>query len=123
MSVDDELPAFVRGTIRSVWGLEILLLLRRDPDRAWSVEAIVRELRASDGLVIANLQQFRRAGLVAEAPEGVRFAPASPVLQRLCDALAHAYAERPVMLINLISAPEDRLQKLADAFRFKGDRK
>ena len=29
------------------------------------------------------------------------------------------YRDRPVTLINLIAAPEDHIQQLADAFRFR----
>jgi hypothetical protein len=32
------------------------------------------------------------------------------------------YRERPVTVINLISAPPDKLQELADAFKFRGGR-
>jgi hypothetical protein len=51
-----------------------------------------------------------------------RYAAASRLLDDFCARLAAEYRERPVAIINLISAPEDRIQQLADAFRFKGDR-
>ena len=48
-----------------------------------------------------------------------RYAPASPVLDGLVEALQTAYRERPVAVINIISKP-DPLQSLADAFKFWG---
>ncbi|MFI4963761.1 MAG: hypothetical protein ACHP9T_00200 [Caulobacterales bacterium] len=121
MSHEDELPAFIRGHLGSVWALEILLLLRRDSRRAWSVGELVQELRASTALVSTNLAKFEASGLVlADDGRRYRYAPASSLMRDLCDAVDLAYRERPVAIINLISAPEDRLQRLADAFRFKG---
>lgn len=117
---EHELPRFIRLHFRSVWALEILLFLRRDPERLWTVDEVVRELRASTSLVARNLQVLERAGLVVvEQPGLCRFAPASPLIAQLCDRLEEAYRERPVAIINLISAPVDQLRQLADAFRFK----
>jgi hypothetical protein len=42
------------------------------------------------------------------------------VLGGLCDQLEQAYRERPVAIVNLIAAPRDPLQSLADAFKFRG---
>lgn len=124
MSNDQDFIGFVREHIRSVWALELLLLLRTDPQRCWFANELVRELRASAVLVADNLERFERAGLVVLDDQGChRYAPAAPLLRRYCDELEAAYRERPVAVINLIASPPERLQGLADAFRFKGDRK
>lgn len=124
MSVDQDLLGFIRENVRSVWALELLLLLRRSPERAWGVEELLGELRASTGIVGDNLARFERAGLVLRAQDGrYRFAPAAPALASLCDELDHAYRERSVAVINAIVTPPDRLQALADAFRIKRDPK
>jgi len=113
-----ELPSFIRLHFRSVWALEIMLLLRREPCRWWLVDDIVADLRASRTLVLANLEHFERGGLVIpDNEQKYRFSPATAAAVELCDALAEAYRERPVAIINLIAAPEERLQQLADAFR------
>lgn len=124
MSVDQDLLGFIRENVRSVWALELLLLMRRSPDRAWKVEELLGELRASTGIVGDNLTRFERAGLVLGDEDGrYRFAPAAPALARLCDELDHAYRERSVAVINAIVTPPDRMQALADAFRIKRDPK
>lgn len=112
--------ALVRTVIRSVWALELLLLMRRDPDRRWSEDALVRELRASLPLVRQNLAQLETGGLIACEPEGCRFAPASPLLEKACAVLDRAYRERPVSVVNLIvGMSSENVQGFADAFRFK----
>jgi DNA-binding GntR family transcriptional regulator len=109
----------VRKHIRSVWSLELLLLLRSRPAEAWRPDALVRELRASTPLIADSLARLHASGLV-QAEEGAwRFAPASPELTRFCDQLAEAFQTRPVALINMIAAPS-QVQDLADAFKFKG---
>jgi hypothetical protein len=116
-----EFAAFVREHIRSMWALELLLLLRREPERGWSAGELVRELRASGGLVEDNLRRFQTSGLVLADEAGAwRYAPAGPALDGLCAELEAAYRARPVAVINMIARPADPLQSLADAFRFKG---
>jgi hypothetical protein len=120
LASDQDLAVFVREHLRSVWAVELLLLLRKDAERCWSAAELVKELRASTGLVTTNLQLFERGGLVVMDEKAcARFSPAAPVLGELCDKLADAYRERPVSIINLIAQPRDPLRSLADAFRFK----
>lgn len=123
MSEQPELAAFVREHVRSVWAVELLLLLKRDADRAWAAADLVRELRASTPLVHDNLQRFERGGLVMrEDSDAWRYAPAISMLAELADQLEAAYRERPVTIINLIARPPDPVQGLADAFKFRGDK-
>ena len=123
MSEQPELAAFVREHVRSVWAVELLLLLRRDPERGWAPADLVRELRASTLLVNDNLQRFERSGLaVREEGDQWRDAPAAPVLDELAGRLEAAYRERPITVINLIATPPDPVQGLADAFKFRGDK-
>lgn len=123
MSDDPEFAGFVREHMRSVWAVELLLLLRRDPERCWPPEALVAELRASTNLVRDNLTAFERSGLAVRDDTGCwRYAPAGPVLHDLATRLEAAYRERPVAIINLIAAPPDPIQGLADAFKWRGDK-
>lgn len=123
MSADPDLLGFVREHIRSVWALELLLLLRRDAERCWAPADLVRELRASQMLVSDNLQRLEAAGIVIPDDTGCyRYAPASPVLDGLCGRLEAAYRERPVAVVNMIAKPSS-VQSLADAFKFRGDGK
>lgn len=78
-------------------------------------------MRASATLVKDCLTVLCRAGLVMEREDGFRYAPASPALAVLSDALQDAYRERPVSLVNMItSRRSDPLKGFADSFRLGG---
>lgn len=121
---DADVMAFVREHVGSVWGLELLLLLRRDPARCWASAELVSEMRASQNLVTDNLARLERSGLVVADDAGCyRYSPASPVLDNLCERLEAEYRERPVAVVNMIAKPANPLQSLADAFKFRGSGK
>jgi hypothetical protein len=115
-----DLLGFIRRSVPSVWALEVLLLIRQPSPRGWSAGELVGELRASDAVVTGALASLQREGLVSEGEDGrFRFAPAADLLEDLTAALAEAYAERPVAVINAIVSADDQLQSLADAFRLR----
>jgi hypothetical protein len=122
--IDQDLLTFIQSSIRSVWALEVLLLMRREPERLWAPGDLTRELRANERLVVEVLGDFETSGLVARQEAGYADAPASLVLGQLCDRLDAAYRERPVAVVKAImAAPKDKLQIFADAFRFRNDGK
>jgi hypothetical protein len=121
---DPDVFRFIREHIRSVWALELLLRLKADPERCWSAAELVETLRASHALVDGNLEALAAAGLVVPDDQGCfRYRPAAPALATLCDELEETYRVRPVTVIRWISAPVERLQSLADAFKFSGKSK
>jgi DNA-binding transcriptional ArsR family regulator len=118
---DPDVFRFIREHIRSVWALELLLRLKAEPERCWSADELVEAMRASHALVDGNLDALTAAGLVVPDDKGCfRYRPAAPVLAALCDELAETYRVRPVTVIRWISTPVERLQSLADAFKFSG---
>lgn len=121
--ISSDLIAFIRASIQSVWALELLLLLKRDADRRWTVPDLVREMRASNPLVTGVIITFEAAGLVRREEDGAYvYAPAAPALAELSNQLEVAYAHRPAAVVKaILSSPNDKLQSFADAFRFKDD--
>jgi len=118
--LDPSLLSFIRGSIKSVWVLELLLLLRRNSPRGLTIEEAARELRGTEALVSRCLPQLEAAGLVAADETAYHFAPASPALQELCGMLEQSYRERPVAIVDAIITSQDvKLRDLAYAFRFK----
>lgn len=102
---EDDLRAFIATSIGSIWVLELLLLLRRDPSRGWDAGAAVRELRSSPIVIDEAVARLRTAGLVAQDSVGLcRYHAASPRLERLASELEAAYATKPMMVINAIVA-------------------
>lgn len=119
--MDPGLAAFVEAAIPSVWALEALLVLKRNPEIAWASDDLVAEMRASTTLVTDCIRVLQRAGLVIEQSESVRYAPASPALAALADALQNAWRERPVAVVNMITTRRsDPLKGFADSFRLGG---
>jgi hypothetical protein len=118
-----EVTEFLRSSVKSVWALEALLFLRRRAERAWTVDALVVELRSSQMVVAELLSCFVTIGLVrAEGEDGYRYAPASSVLDRAVEQVERAYAERPIAVTKaILSAPNDKIQSFADAFRLRKD--
>ena len=119
--LDEDLLSFIQGSIRSVWALEVLLLLRRTSDRTWNAADLALELRANERLVGDQLVSLQTAGLLACDAE-CRYAPAAPALDALCGRLETAYRERSGQVIKAIMAgPNDKLQIFANAFRLRDD--
>ncbi|HVO16753.1 MAG TPA: hypothetical protein VMV26_16155 [Alphaproteobacteria bacterium] len=119
----DDVQDFIRANLRSVWELELLLLMSSQRTRAWSADELNRELRSSVSLVRQILGKFERVGLVAAADGGAhRYAPRTPELERAVDRLERTYAARPLEIVRqIVAAPNEKIQTLADAFKVKKD--
>ncbi len=116
-----EVRAFIVNVVRSLWALELLLLLHRHPSRLWSIEALTAELRASTSVVTDLLAAFDRAGLVGREADGaIAYRPATEDLSAIVDAIAAAYATTPIAVSReIFAASDDRIRSFADAFRVK----
>lgn len=114
---------FVRSSIKSVWALELLLVMRRASGRAWTIDQLTQELRSNRTLVADIVSAFVKSGLIEEqAPGSFRYQPSSGELDDLVQQLDRVYAERPLALIKeIVSAPNERIQSFADAFKLKKD--
>ena len=121
MVLSDDALTLLRGSIRSVWALELLLLLRRTPDRDWSNGDLVSELRGSEVVVQEALAGFLGAGLLVAQTDGChRYRPASPLLDQWVEEIEQAYATRPSAIIReIFAAPGNKVQIFADSFSFR----
>lgn len=122
--LEPQLLAFVRSSIPSIWALELLLLLRRAAPGRLTREEMVQHLRATPNLIDRLLSRFASLGLVNEENGAFRFECALSETEQLCEALAVAADERPIALRDaIISAPNEKLRDLADAFKFQNANK
>jgi len=114
---------FLRGTVRSVWELELLLLLRQQRTRLWTADELVRDLRASVLIVGDSLDSLQKAGLVSRnANEQYQYWPITPELDHLVDDVSAAYASSPVAVTEaILSSPSSSVRTFADAFKIKKD--
>jgi hypothetical protein len=121
MTGQDQLAGFIRATFRSIWQLEILLLLKREPGYR-SETAIVAALRASDLIVSRAIALLAAAGLVVVDGEGrAAYGPASEEGARLVEATEALYARSPDAVRRLIVGTPSGLAAFADAFRLRKD--
>ena len=111
--------------IQSVEQLEVLLLLRSQPQRAWTATEVFDVIRSSQSSIAARLQVFTAQGFLVEekaATTTYRFAPQDQNLQAAVDQTASAYQMWRVRVIEAIFAPEaDPVQSFADAFKLRKD--
>jgi hypothetical protein len=98
--------------------LELLLLLRRDPRRQWTAEALVNEVRGSIALVMESLRSLKEIGLVSlNDAEAYFYKPESAELDELAAALAELYQQKPTTILRTIfTSPSDKIQSFSDAF-------
>ena len=118
---EEDLLAFVTASIGSVWTLELLLLLKREPGKSWETEELIRETRSSPVVTGEALAGLRTAGLVIQdVPGRHRYQAANEHLDRLVAELEKAYRTRPMTVIKAIVAPpSDKLRMFSDAFKLK----
>lgn len=123
MAANPDLHAFIRFAFRSIWSLELLLHLKRMPERCWTHAEMVTELRGSDLAVTAALDGLAVAGLVVREEDGsASYRPATPDLARLADEAEALYTHSPDAVRRLIvSAANPGLAAFADAFRLRKD--
>jgi len=119
MNASEELPTFIATNFRSVWALEVLLLLKREA-RPLSTAGLVTSLRASTAVVTQALGSLAAAGLVALDGDTATYQPITPDVASSIEATEVVYASRPDWVRRTIIAGANRsLIAFSDAFRLK----
>lgn len=119
MASSDELTSFIASSFRSVWALELLLLLKRQ-GRPRSTEDLVTEMRASSSVLETALDQLTAAGLTGMDGSSARYMPVTLAVAALVDETEELYTSRPDRVRRLIVASSNRgLTAFSDAFRLK----
>lgn len=123
MPASQELTDFIRSHFRSVWSLELLLHLRRDPDRFWSTAELVDVLRASQAVVATSVETLLAGGLiVVESNGGARYGPAHSDLETRVGETEALYARKPDAVRRLIVlSTSSGVAAFADAFKLWRD--
>lgn len=123
MPASQEVTEFIRSHFRSVWSLELLLHLKRHPDRTWSTAQLVDVLRASEAVVATGVETLLAGGLiVVEKDGGARYAPASPDLDQRVGETEEVYGRKPDAVRRLIVlSANSGVTAFAEAFRLRRD--
>jgi hypothetical protein len=116
-----DLLAFVQASFRSVWSLELLLALYREPERSWSRADLVAELRSSEAVVSQSVDSLMAAGLIVLGEDGsVAYRPAGREEDALIAELADVYRRKPSTVRRaIVQSSSDKLQTFADAFKVR----
>jgi hypothetical protein len=117
----DHLLRFIASSFRSIWALELLLLLKRE-GRPWSRTELISTLRASDLVVNKALDELVAAGLVTIEGEGARYMPVTRQIAHCVDDLEKLYSLRPdAVRREIVSATASSATAFADAFKLRKD--
>ena len=117
---EDDVLHFVAASFVSLWAVELVLLLRRHGDRAFTRDELIRELRSSHVAVAEALANLHSAGLVIEESDHYRFRAGSPPVDSLMAELAKLYAVKPAAVMRaVLSSSDQKLRTFSDAFRLK----
>ena len=121
MPATEELADFIRSHFRSVWSLELLLHLKRDPERVWSTAELVEGIQASQRVVATSLENLAAGGLIVmESDDKVRYGPAGGELAGLINEIEALYAKKADAVRRLIvRGAASELSAFADAFRLR----
>jgi hypothetical protein len=125
-SIPEDLRRFVLTSIPSVPFLEALLLMRADPEQAWTRDTLARRLYVRDKVADGLLDELCRSGMAAPWPDAGASAycyrPREDALRERIDRLADVYASHLVEVTHLIHSSLDRkAQQFADAFKWRKD--
>jgi formaldehyde-activating enzyme involved in methanogenesis len=120
-SLSDELFSFIGSSFRSVWALELLLLLKRE-HRSWSREELITTLRASELVVNKAIDELVAAGLISVEGDGARYMPVSEDIANNVKQVEKVYSARPDAVRRaIVSASASGATAFADAFRLRKD--
>ena len=120
--VSEPLQRLVLERLPSLEQIEIVLLLRRDRERAWSAPEVAQALGTPPESTAMRLFLLASNGAVTFDGGGIpRYRYASdPSLEPLLEELSSVYATQRDALVALVGGqPADPLRSFADAFKLK----
>lgn len=124
--VPEHVRRFIEDHVDSVELIEVLLLLKREPERDWTADEVAARLYTSPRFVAHRLEALRASSVaVASERDGhpsYRYAARTGDLDRVVGDLETLYATRRTSIIALVfSRSTDKLKTFADAFRIRED--
>lgn len=117
----EDLLRFIGASFRSVWALELLLLVKQEP-RLWRRDELVSALRASELVVNKAIAELVAAGFLTLEGDGARYMPANDEIGRQVGDVEKLYSARPDAVRRaIISTTASGATAFADAFRLRKD--
>ena len=120
-SSNDEILRFIASSFRSVWALELLLVLKSEL-RPWSHDDLNSTMRASKLVVTKALGALEAAGFVTIEGSCAQYAPISEEVAALVEQAEELYARRPDAVRRaIVSDASADAAAFANAFRLRKD--
>jgi DNA-binding IclR family transcriptional regulator len=114
--------AFVERHFATGAQVQVLLLLHGQRERAWTVDAIARELHIDQEHAELLVVPLVESGLLSGGKAGYRYDPRTARLADEGDSFVAAFPTYRVAIIRLIySKPRRSLRDFSDAFRLKDE--
>jgi hypothetical protein len=120
----DDFCRFLQRCVANVDAAELLLLLSREPTRAWQIDELCTQLATLATLTETDVQRcvdaLQSCGVATrEADRRVGYKPAAAHDAHVA-TLARLYLERPVTLFRVIYGLRDlKIKTFADAFKLR----
>ena len=118
-ALPEDVRRFVLDHVDSIAEMEALVMLVREPARAWSIDQVVARLYISPDDAEATLERLRAAGLAERAADGWRVAVVAEPRAGTLVRLVALYATHLIPITNLIHAKGSRIRRFADAFQLR----
>jgi hypothetical protein len=116
-----EFRTFINKNINSVEQIEVLLILRANPERVWTVDEISAIMRSTPNSIRARLESLAAKKLSTPVDgQGFRYS-ASGRLDAMVEVLAEEYGRRRFSVIELVFSRPDAARQFADAFRLRDE--
>jgi hypothetical protein len=116
------LKDFLQQRLSSIDQIAIVLLLMRDPSRAWTAPEVAAAVGTPQESAAMRLFLLASGGLVIFEPSGMpkyRYATGNAETHALLSELAELYESDRQAVAVLVGAPPDPLRSFADAFKLK----
>ncbi len=119
---DEDVLRFIAASLPSVWALELLLVLKREP-RVWPREELIASLRASELVVSKAVDALVAAGFASIEGDGAIYLPVNDEVATCVDRVQQLYRTRPNKVRRaIVSAATSSATAFADAFKLRRDR-
>ena len=118
----DPIRRFLKEAVTSVEDLEIVLLLRRNPERYWDAESVSDRLEISRQLAAASLETLARHNLLDVRLSDViryRYNPMTGGDLASVNAVADAWRHDRALVMKELTANGHSLSDFSNAFRFR----
>ena len=120
--VPDAVREFVIKRIDSIAQIEALLLIRSNPQAAWSAAQIAARLYVSEAEAADALDRLCAAELLRSLDGKYRLDGIPPQHAALIDQLLAVYTQHLIPVTDIVHSKPRRIGSFADAFRFRKDR-